>query len=536
MSKEKEPKESIIKSKFFLKLFGIPYIAWIMLTLVVVITDETDSDPVTLSDFLVTNTVVLLLWSIISFVITIILNEIKKTRPKIKMVKEIQYIDENKDKKVSKSNEIKEESRKQPKKEIKKKTNDGCLYTCDCKIDSYEYKRMVRYFPKIYWAYVINEAFKNLLLSAIIAILSKSLPVTLLFFVVYQIICMILYKVRLEYFAEKSFHLMVKKGISETEKHTEFYDDYFIRQGETETTKIKYVDIDRCIETDTNFYLNYDKKNKIIIIQKNACDLELISFIRNTFENLENHLGDSAKFKGVKSYHHPQFIRRGMLLLFIMTILCLEGALCSVALMDKINPQHGFNFVKNTWVFWCWLPIPILSIILGFKYNNAGFRCTKNIVSGFIMGFLLLLYGSFWLFPTFSEDYDKIDKYKSIIDANLPNNGELEIEDWGTYFDEDKTEYTIINAYYDKEDVSGLVSSIKNSNHWILSKKIKSELRILIPSQLRSDEDAYFSIYNKTTKEYNTLPTEAGAYEIYAMKYDISDKCLEIHQFKYSYQ
>ena len=155
---------------------------------------------------------------------------------------------------------------------------------------------------------------------------------------------------------------------------------------------------------------------------------------------------------------------------------------------------------------------------------------------GTIIGFLLLVYGSFSLFPTFSQDYSKINSYRSIISAQLPSNGELEIQDWGTYFDEDKTNYTIINAYYDKEDVSSLVNSIEYNSNWILSKEIKSELKILIPSQLRSDDDAYFSIYNKTTNQYNVLPEIAGEYEIYAMKYDKSDKHLEIHKFNYLYK
>lgn len=82
-----------------------------------------------------------------------------------------------------------------------------------------------------------------------------------------------------------------------------------------------------------------------------------------------------------------------MIILFIVTICSLLGALWSVSLVDEINPQHGLNFTKNMWAFWCWLPIPILSIILGFKYKKVGLKCTKNIVGGFIIGFLLLVYG-----------------------------------------------------------------------------------------------------------------------------------------------
>ena len=224
-----------------------------------------------------------------------------------------------------------------------------------------------------------------------------------------------------------------------------------------------------------------------------------------------------------------------MIILFIATLCCLWGAMWSVSLINEINPQHGFNFTKNTWVFWCWLPIPISSIILGFIYNGKGLKCTKNIVAGFIIGFLLLVYGAFSLFPTFSEDYSKMNDYKQYIDASIPSNGELEIQNWETYFDDDKTEYAIINAYYDKEDVSILENSIEESNNWILSTKLKSELKILLPTQFRSSDNVYYSIYNKTTNEYNTIPNESREYEIYSMYYDKSLKQLSIHKYKYNF-
>ena len=145
------------------------------------------------------------------------------------------------------------------------------------------------------------------------------------------------------------------------------------------------------------------------------------------------------------------------------------------------------------------------------------------------------MYGAFSLFPTFSEDYSKINDYKQYIDASIPSNGELEIQNWETYFDDDKTEYAIINAYYDKEDVSKLENSIEESNNWILSTKLKSELKILLPTQFRSSDNVYYSIYNKTTNEYNTIPNESGEYEIYSMYYDKSLKQLSIHKYKYNF-
>lgn len=336
----------------------------------------------------------------------------------------------------------------------KGKGKDKCLFACESKIDVNDYKKMARYFPQVYWSYVRWGTSYNIIISLIIAILYNNSILTLIFLVVFQIFLMILFKVRLEYFVEKSFNNMKESGMFDTDFYSEFYEYYLTRQGNSSTLKIYYCDIDRCVETDTSFYLKDRKKNVLVTIQKSQCDLDLINFIRSTFKNLENYLGDTSDFKRVKRVHDPNFIKNGLMVLFVITIASLWGALYSCNLLDEVIPPNDFNFAKNMWVFWCWLPIPILSIILGFIYKSAGYKCTKNIVGGFIIGFLLLVFGAFSIIfsPIFTSDnYSKIFEYKNIIDANIPNNGDLEIKYWGTYFDQDKTEYVIINAYYDKK-------------------------------------------------------------------------------------
>lgn len=415
----------------------------------------------------------------------------------------------------------------------KEKSNSKYLYTCESEINAYECIKMAKYFPQIYFSYVKFGTLLNVFLVLILLLILRNLLITLVFFILFQIIIMIIYKIKLGYLVERSITLIKKKKNIDTKVDIEFYDNYLIKSGKTKTCKVNYSFIDKCIETDTNFYLKCDKENLIIIIQKNKCELELINFIRKKFKNLETHLKDNSKFKGVKKYHNPNFIKKIMLILFVITISSLFLALYIIYF---INQNNQFSFIKYMWIFWCFLPVPILSIILGFKYKKAGFKCTKNIIGGFIIVFLLLGYGSFSMIFNFSQDYDMIDKYRNIIDADLPSNGELEIQNWDTYFDEDKTDYTIINIYYSKEDVSDLVNSIKNNNTWILSKDIKSPLKIFVPSVFRSSNDVYYSIYNKTTNQYNTLPEKASDYLIYAMKYDISDKHLEIHKFKYTYK
>lgn len=386
--KETIEEKTILKSSFFFKLFYIPYITWFVISLIALIPDETDPDPITFGELILMNIVLLLIWFSISFIISTIIMGLRRNKSKSKIVKGIPYMTSTEEKAAIKCEEEKQEITENTKKEL----NGNCLYPYEIIVDSYEHK------------------------------------------------------------------------------------------------------------------------------------------------NNEDYIKEDSKFQGINKYHNPTIIKTAMITLFIITIASLWGSLLTVSFANVINPQHGFNFIKNTWVIWCWLPIPLLSIILGFKYKKAGFKCTKNIIAGFIIGFLLLVYGSFSLLPTFSKKYSNINKYKDFIAATLPNNGELEIQNWQTYFDEDKTEYTIINAYYDKEDVSVLEKSIENSNKWILSIEIKSNLKILLPSVFKSDNDAYYSIYNKTTNEYNTMPSDSGSYEIYAMKYDKSNKQLEIHKFKYLYK
>ena len=416
---------------------------------------------------------------------------------------------------------------------------DKCLYKCESITDGYEYSKLAKYFPKrIYWVYIKFGTLLNLVITGFISLLFKNWIISLIFFVLLEIYIFIYYKTCLESVTERFQNNRIKKGMAEASGENEFYEDYIIISHKKSSVTINYSQISRCVETDTNFYLEYPSKNTVIILQKNKCDLELINFIRSKFKNLENNLGDSSNFKGVDNFKNTDntlSISYFMTFLFILTIGSLWGALWSYSLIDELNPQHAFNFLKNTWIFWCWLPIPIASIVLGFKYKNKGINCTKNIVGGFIIGFLLLIYGTFCLMPTFNEDYGKINDYKNYIDANIPSSGELEIHYWGNYFDDDKKEYSIINVYYDKEDVSDLVSSIENSKNWILSTKIKSELKILLPSQFRAKEDLYYSVYNKTINEYNVIPNESGIYEIYAMSYDKNKKELIIHKYKLMY-
>lgn len=427
-----------------------------------------------------------------------------------------------------------------------KELREEPLYTCESIVDGEEYKKTVLYFPQVYWEYVLGGSILIACGSIICWIVFKSVADALIFAVVCEILILIICKVTLGSYAEQIFKNNQKKGLSDTYIHTEFYEDYFIRQGETVAYKIKYSDIIKYIETPENIYMKSGKKNLIVIFQKSRCTPELIQFIGGKCSNIEKHFRESKKPKEIKRVDRPIFVSRALIFLFIATLFSLLGAMLTMQFTLDITHAHGFDFVKMTWVFWLWLPIPLLSIILGIKYKRAGLKCTKNIVAGVIMGFLLAVYGAFWMIPTFSENYNQnvsqdyhiLDSYKSILGVALPDNGDLTRQYYGEYFEPDKTEYAQISVYYDQEDTSQLEAEMIQNENWISGAEMKSNLKIYMPSMMLHmyDEKDYLSFYNKTLGTYNTLPEKSGNYEVYAMRYDVEEKYLEICEFKYTYK
>lgn len=415
---------------------------------------------------------------------------------------------------------------------IKDKDNkkENCLYTYESNIDSNTYKQMVKYFPHIYWTYVYSGTIVNIILFFLLIMIFKGILIPVSFLIIYQIYIMIIYNVRLEHYAEQYFKISQKKGKIDLENHLEFYEDYFTYKKKELTNKINYSDIDRCVETNEYLYLKPKKEKSVIIIQKNKSDSKLIDFLSKKINNIESNIDSKINNEQNKKVYNPKFIEVFMLLLCLLTVGSIFGAIFSSILINIKIPQYGLNILKNTWIFWCWLPIPILSIVLGIKYSKLGFKCTSNIIAGFIVGFILLPAGALCLKPSTLRDYSELNEYKSIIDAQLPNNGVLEIIDSDSCSDKDKTNCTTINAYYDKEDVSELEKSIINNDHWIARKDMDENLKSLIPNEIKINIDSYVSFYNKTTNEYNTLPKESGEYEIYVMVYDKTYKILKIHK------
>ena len=86
-----QKKINILKSGFFLTLFCIPSICWILLEVLLKNTPNDDGSLTTWPELLQETFIVIAFWFIVSFVIALIVSEVKKNQSKTKIIKEIKH-------------------------------------------------------------------------------------------------------------------------------------------------------------------------------------------------------------------------------------------------------------------------------------------------------------------------------------------------------------------------------------------------------------------------------------------------------------
>lgn len=172
-------------------------------------------------------------------------------------------------------------------------------YKCNSYLDSYEYGKMALVFPMKMWiTFSIYATIYNLIFCLVIFLLTKNIIDFVGFFMIIEIVLLILFRLKLREVAKFFYKIYLNKKI-ESNFTLEFYDEYFKRVGTYELTE-SYDNIDKCVETDTNFYLVDSKKDIIFVLEKNECTFDHVNFIRKKFNNLDNQLGGKINFRNKK--------------------------------------------------------------------------------------------------------------------------------------------------------------------------------------------------------------------------------------------
>ncbi len=238
---------------------------------------------------------------------------------------------------------------------------------------------------------------------------------------------------------------------------------------------------------------------------------------------------ENKKTTNIKNYSVIKYL---MITLFIITIATLWIGLIVSSIMNELT-----NSTNYMWVFYCLIPIPLLSIILGIIFRLKGLKCTKNIVGGIIITIILLIYGSFSLYPVLNEGYDNIYKYKDIIGINIPKKSiSSDITKYSGVIDKNKYNFITMTVKYNYEDNSNIILSIENNPNWVSSVNYDKSMKEFFSSTFKKDKHVYYSIYNMTTNEYNALPKKDGKYKIIGMFYNTNYGILYIQSYDIEYK
>ena len=265
----------------------------------------------------------------------------------------------------------------------KKTKKDKVLHTCNGKLNVYDYQEMCLNFKVFYWNNVLVSSILLVIITIIYGIFTSFISAIILF-IVMEIFILIISKYMLKTVSKNQYKNTIKKNPTRFEYETELYKDYLIRKSQNKTLKVNYSEIEKIVETDSNFYLKI--KNMVIALQKSSCELDTITFIRNINKDiLENRLGND---KTIKKFDKDKNKKIKLLLnvSFALTIISI--------FIPEIYYGVSEDFTKlNYLLYWFMLPFPLISFYLGNKYKNMGFECTKNIIGGICVALLLVIYG-----------------------------------------------------------------------------------------------------------------------------------------------
>lgn len=220
------------------------------------------------------------------------------------------------------------------------------------------------------------------------------------------------------------------------------------------------------------------------------------------------------------------------LLLFITTLLTPFAAIFIISLITAINE----NIVRNLWIFFAMLPIPIGSVIFGFILKNKKYRYKKNIAAGCIIAVFLCIYGSFTFFPipTVSDEELQLTRIENIVDVDFPDPLSTRIFDYSEspQYASRGYIYYQINATFDEYESAAFERGLYYDERWMTA----------IPGELQAINTGFGGqafhntlILNLDTGEYNTLLEEPGTYRFIALGYWQDINQLRVVEYELDY-
>lgn len=188
----------------------------------------------------------------------------------------------------------------------------------------------------------------------------------------------------------------------------------------------------------------------------------------------------------------------------------------SFALASVIGEASIFGvagIIRYSWIMWLFIPIGVLSILIGLKLKKSKQNYKKNFIIAFICLPLIIIFGSYrFIFNNVSYDTDKVTSIENEIKLELPEHIKIATNKVDSY---NVSYLKIIN---DESKVK-FEQELETNQLW--QNEVSSKIKSLLPFDIQYEIETfdYFVFYNITSDEYNIYPSD-GEYECLFIAYD----------------
>ena len=194
-------------------------------------------------------------------------------------------------------------------------------------------------------------------------------------------------------------------------------------------------------------------------------------------------------------------------ILFWTTLISPIVSFSIASIIGEANIFGVAGIIRYSWVMLLFIPIGILSIVIGFKLKNSTQKYKKNFIVSFICLPLLIIFGSYrFIFNSVvSYDVNEVSIIEEKINFEIPRDIKVATNKLDLY---DISYLKILNS----ESKDMFEQEVENNQLW--QKELQPEIKSLLPLNIQYESEIfeYFVFFNITSNEYN-IPPLSGQYE-----------------------
>ena len=188
-------------------------------------------------------------------------------------------------------------------------------------------------------------------------------------------------------------------------------------------------------------------------------------------------------------------------ILFWTTLISPIVSFSIASMIGEANIFGVAGIIRYSWVMLLFIPIGILSILIGFKLKNSTQKYKKNFIVSFICLPLLIIFGSYrFIFNSVvSYDVNEVSIIEEKINFEIPRDIKVATNKLDLY---DISYLKILNS----ESKDMFEQEVENNQLW--QKELQPEIKSLLPLNIQYESEIfeYFVFFNITSNEYNIPP------------------------------